>query len=82
MFAHHDGVDVRGLDIEPLGQVYLEPEAVEKRAGRKHSVVAGQLASDLGQRVRWIGDNHEHRCGGSVDDLGNDVGVNQPVFGA
>ena len=79
MLADHHRLDVARPDPQPIGQVHSEAQAVDQGAGREHPVMAGQLAGEVGQRVRRIGDHHQHRPRGDRHDLGHDVGVHRGV---
>jgi hypothetical protein len=45
-----------------LGQVNAEAQAVEEGAGAQHAIMRGTRAGGVGERIRRIGDNQDHRA--------------------
>src|SRR5215204_2254335 len=83
VLADYLGLDRCGVDPEPLSQVNPEAQAVEQRAGAEHSVVSGEPARQVGERIGRVADDEKHRPRRRLDDLWDqvlvyaDVGVEQ-----
>ena len=79
MFTDDEGFDGVRADAEALGEVDAESQAVEQRARAKHAVVTGQLASEVGERVGWIGDDEQDGIRATATTLGT-MSRKTPMF--
>src|SRR5690349_3678037 len=81
MFAKHQGIYGGRSNAEVTGEMRPEAQAVKERPGAKHALMPGSSAGDIGERVRWIGHDDDHRVLHSSDDGGNEFPVNLGVGG-
>ena len=79
MLADHHRLDIPRSHPQPVGQMDTKAQAVDQGPGGEHPVVAGQAAGEVGQRVRGVGDHHQHRPRGGRHHLGHDLGVDLRV---
>ena len=73
MFAEHLRFDRVRADLEALGDMHAKAQAVEKRAGAQHTIVARQRSRQIRERIRRIGDDKQHRFRCRLYDAGYDV---------
>jgi hypothetical protein len=79
MFPDHLRLHLVGIDIEMLGQVNAEAQAVEEGAGAEHAIMPGTRAGGVGERIRRIGDNQDHRARRRPHNARNDVAIDLGV---
>ena len=61
MITDHLRLHVDRVDAEVSAQMQPKPQAVEKRAGTQHTLVAGYLPRDIGKGVGRIADGNQDR---------------------
>jgi len=56
-----------------------QAQAVEQRAGAEHTVVSGEPARQVGERIGRVGDDEKHRAGRRRHHFGDHVAVDAGV---
>jgi hypothetical protein len=54
-------------------------QCVQKSASTEHTLMTGEPASKVSQRIGWVGDNQDQRLWCHFNDSGNDISINNRI---
>ena len=79
MVADYLRFHMRGVDVEVLAEMDAKPLTVEVGAGAQHGSLRAGHARHVGQRIRWVRHDQQHRFGLGGHDLRHDLAIDLGV---